>query len=138
MPNYELKPLPSDLTEDEYFYLLTLEFRHQQFSYQMCENVLRDSKRMALDNLGLTNKSLRKMLLYRKDTDNCILCWVNKECEKCPAGGRDEGGDGFCDYTLDNLYSSEHFLEWEQGNDNNDIISRKATRLRAVIRNRRK
>lgn len=137
MPNYELKPLPADLTEDEYFYLLTLEFRSQQFHYQMSENNRRDSKRMALDRLGITNKSLRRKLLYDKESDYCILCWQQKECDKCPADDR-PSGDGFCRYSQVNLYSSTEHLLHEWGIENLKIIDAKATRLRAVIRNRRK
>lgn len=134
MPNYEIKPLPDDLTEDEYFYLLTLEFRHQQYHYQMMDNNLRDSKRMALNNLEVKDKSLKKKLLYTK-YDHCILCWLHPNCDGCPADDRPDG-DGFCDYEI--LWVMNEPLSWEQGIHNLEVVDKKATRLRAVIRNRRK
>lgn len=137
MPNYEIKPLPDDLTEDEYFYLLTLEFRHQQYNYQMMDNNLRDSKRMALNNLEVKDKGLKKYLLYTK-YDHCILCWCHPNCEGCPAAERKNGGDGFCDFATENLWAIDDPLLWEQGIQNLEVVDRKATRLRAVIRNRRK
>ena len=138
MPNYEIKPLPDDLTEDEYFYLLTLEFRHQQYNYQIMDNNLRDSKRMALNNLGIDNKSLKRKLLYMKKYDHCILCWLYKNCDGCPADDRDDGGDGFCYFAQESLWVRDRSLAWDEGQQNLEIVDKKATRLRAVIRLRRK